>query len=305
MMSLLAVALLSVSPSLAGSGPWTLGPGDLTVYAGSEYSRATRYIDGKTGEEPVLTGNGVQTQGLKAIVTVGVADGLEVEASLPYTSSSVLAENGIRCDTLGLEPCEPTRGFGALTLRAKAMVLDQFDGPPVSLAFGAELREGAWTANTRHRLTGLGEGTTDVGGFLAVGRSGGLGSGTWLASLESGGRYRMTTSTWDGQGVPGPEVFGGFEALAGPGRILLGPAAYGLHRWVGRDLSTTSYSQFDRFSAVRVTSVTAGGKVLFFGERGAAVAVGVQRAIQSVNNPSDLLLISVGVSMYRPRPEDA
>ena len=90
-----------------------------------------------------------------------------------------------------LDACETTNGFAPIGVRAKMNVVDQSYGPPVSAAFGLELRHGDHTADSRARLTNLGEGTFDAGLFASVGRSGGLpGSGYYYTDLDVLGRYR-------------------------------------------------------------------------------------------------------------------
>ena len=149
------------------------------------------------------------------------------------------------------------------------------------------------------RLTSLGDGGADLGTFVAFGRSGGLGeSGVWSASSEVGWRYRFKNTT---ENIPGNEMFGDVEVLIGPSMWWkVGLVTIGLWRPNGEDLTTTDYDSPERFVALRARSVQSGGKLLLRSEQNWTLALSGLRTIYAQNVPSDELIVSAGLSIWRP-----
>ena len=279
------------------AGPWVLSSGDIDVYLGLEQRRSTALVG--DGNSVDLTGDGLSSFGVNAALTAGIVPGVEGWLSVPWYTSRVLNPADERCATLGLEACRTSQGIGAVQARLRGLVLDELYGAPVSLTMGGELRLGELTADTRSRLTALGDGTTDLAGFAAVGRSGGLAEGVWSASLESGWRYRLKNDA--AEGIPGNEVFGDVEVLAGTALWWrTGLVAYGLWRPSGNNLSETDFSDPERFVALRVRSVKVGGKLLLRNEQSWSLSTSVLRTVYAQNVPSDELIISTGLSVWRP-----
>ncbi len=291
--------MLLVGGAEAG-GPWVLSPGDLDLYVATEHRQAMSLVG--NGAPVDLAGEGLSTFGMLAGVTAGLAPRVDGQVFVPWYSSRVLNTEDPDCELRGLDACRASAGVGTVTLRLRGLVLDELYGAPVSLTLGGELRQGQLTAETRSRLTSLGEGTADVGGFLAAGRSGGLAQGVWSASTELGWRYRFPVTT---DGVPGNEVFGDVELLIGPSSWWkVGAVTIGLWRPDGNDLGETDFSDPERFVALRVRSVQAGGKVLLRNQRGWTAVFSGLRTVHAQNVPDDELIVSVGLSMWRPASSD-
>lgn len=289
------------SSAHAGSGPWTLSPGDLDLYVGSESRRTTTLVNG-AGTSADLTGGGVSTIGAVGVVSMGIVSRVEGSLMVPAYRSRSLDSSDEDCDNIGLQACKTSEGVGTISMRLKGLLLDELYGPPLSVAVSGELRMGDLTAPTRARLTALGEGTTDLGAFLSAGRSGGLGSeGLWSAFGEFGYRYRFPNAYRDGDPLPGSEWLGGVEALFGPSQTwIIGPAVYGLVRPQGFDLEQVDFTDSERFVGLSATNVQAGGKLILRSSSQWSVSLSGLRTVYARNSFGDELIISAGIATWRP-----
>lgn len=300
----LALALAS-APAQAGSGPWVLGRGDESLYLGVEGQRfdTLALSPSSTHADSLPVGAGVQTFSMKAIATVGLLPRLEGELGVPWEMVRQNDEGAYPCPDLSLGACRPSTGIGVIRARVKGLVLDEIVGSPVSLAVGAELRMGQFTSSTRERITNLGEGTMDLGGFLSVGHTGSLGKGFWSAYLEGGERYRSPNRSLADRLVPSAETWGEVEWLLAPVRpFSFGPAGTWLWRPGGIDIQDmladpTIVLNQDRFAALRVMSLQVGGKALVRTSDMVTTSLGVLRTVYAFNNPEDTWTIDLGVGV--------
>ncbi|MFT5680889.1 MAG: hypothetical protein ACI8RZ_001795 [Myxococcota bacterium] len=289
---------LFLAEAMAG-GPWVLSAGDFDVYSGLESRRATT-LTNSTGDGNTLPGGGVSTMGAVGILSAGILPGLQGSIQVPIHRSRSLASDDTACDDLGLGACKTSQGIGTVTMQLKGQVLDELYGAPVSAALVGELRLGDLTAPTRARLTSLGEGTTDLGVFASVGHSGGLGSGFWSGQVEGGWRYRFPNATVSGQSVPGSEILANLEVLAGSAAWSIGPTAYFMTRAGGVTLEETDLTSTERYVALQTTSAHVGGKLLLRSAANWTVSLSGLRSVFSQNGFGDELIISAGVSVWRP-----
>jgi hypothetical protein len=289
--------LLLCAWAFAGTGPWTLPEAELSVYGGAEYQRiGTLAGEDGSGAEVIPVDSGLEKAGGTLIVGYGVRDRVDVELQLPYTFVTANRKDGALCSTIGLRACDATQGLGIVTLKVKGLLLDELVGPPVSLSVGAELRLGQTTSATRARLTNLGEGTTDIGGFVDVGRSGGLGDGYWSAYAEIGGRYRFPNTEIGGTPVPGAELHADVEWLGGAQSWwAVGPAVSLLWRPEGGDVADINFADPDRFGALRVFNLRAGGKLIVRSSRRTSLAIAAYGTAYAWNNPADQIIVTAGL----------
>ena len=300
---------LTCFAALAGSGPWVVGEGNTSIYVGGESQRLTRLAIRVDGERSVVdVGEGVSILGAKSIVTVGITPRVEIQGVLPWWRVQATRPDASLCQDLGLEACRRTSTIGIIELRGKVLVLDELFGAPFSLAVGPEFRFGDFTLPTRQRLTNVGEGGLDTGGFLAIGRTGGLGSsGYWSGFLDVLGRYRFpNTDTYPGlQGdlaVPGSELGANAEIVMGNRRVVAGPVATMLWRPGGRDWGEIDLTDPDRFAALRIFNVRVGATAVVRGTKSVSAAVTVLYTAAAINNPSNVLSVSAGLqSLLRGR----
>lgn len=298
--------LLAIAPARAGSGPWVLGQGDHTLYMGVEAQRFDHLAlaAGSGADDVVQVGEGMSTLGVKAIATVGLLPRTEVELAVPWTEVRQNRPEASPCDALQLDACKTTRGIGVIRSRLKFVAVDEILGAPLTATVGGELRLGQATAEDRERITNLGEGSLDAGGFVVVGRSGSLGSqGYWSAYLEWGGRYRSSNSTLDGLEAPGAETWGEAQWLLSPRRaVALGPELTFLWRPQGVDVDdlladTTLLLDVDRFAALRILALQAGGKLIVRGSETTTFSAGLLRTAYAINNPTDVWSVDLGLSV--------
>jgi hypothetical protein len=287
--------------ALAGNGPWVVGEGGFTLYAGTEAQWLDKLAISVDGERQVLdVGEGLSAFSVKGIATVGFGPRIDLEVAVPWLRVQANREDHPLCATLGLGACDTTKGIGIIRSRLKGLLLDEFRGAPISLAVGAELRSGQLTAATRERVTNLGEGTFDAGPFLDVGRSGGLGKGYWSGWFEAQYRYRvpLTNSFPQNTGstvVPGSEIAGAAEVILGPSQSVgFGPSAGFLWRPIGLDWDEVDLTDVDRFGALEVANVRVGGTLLFR-MPSFATAIAVQRTVLAMNNPTNTFNVSLGI----------
>ena len=305
----LFLALTTARAAHAGSGPWVVGTGQTSLYVGSEtqqFSQLATSTGSRATDDILDLGSGISTLGLKAVASYGLLSTMELEFMFPWYWVRANRTDDPVCTDLGLGACEPTSGVGIVSGRAKYLLIDEVYGAPLSLALAGELRLGALTADSRARLTNLGEGTSDVGGMLALGRSRGLGDdGVFSAYAELGARYRFPNTTLDGLDVPGSEFYTTVEALLGPNRrVSLGPSIGGFLRPSGIDIEellSTYAKDLDRFSALSVKTLHAGVKAIIFSEQDIDLVVGVLRTVYAVNNPPDTLILTAGITTRRAR----
>lgn len=300
----MVIAMLSAA--FAGSGPWVSGSGVGNLYLGIEGEQYTKVSSrNTTGIDKQPVGEGIQSIGGLAVLSYGIAPRVEAEVTVPYLATHVNREDSTLCELLGEDSCDATHTVGIIQARVKTLILDGIAGSPLSLSVAGEVRYGGLTATTRHRLTNAGEGTTDFGPSLALGRSGTLGAnGFYALSGDFGWRYRVPNTrrfpNLEGQrAVPGSEFFGSLEALVTPtGRVSVGPYAVALYRPQGIDFSELAVADQDRFAALRVTDIRAGGKLLIRDAKNHVFVLAVGRTVYSANSPADSLTLSFGVSLH-------
>lgn len=150
-----------------------------------------------------------------------------------------------------------------------------------------------------------GVGTTDLGGVLSAGRSGGLGrEGLWSAHGELGYRYRFPNAYEGEAPLPGSELLGGVEALLGPSTTwMVGPVAYALSRPQGFDLEDADLTSAERYVGLSATNMQAGGNDLLPGRGSLDLNRGILAALAVVTvaiawSPPTLVLILGQLGVY-------
>lgn len=292
--------LVGVLSSVAfAAGPWTLAAGDHSVWLGLE-SRSFQTFASAGGSELDL-GGAVAAFTAKGFVTVGLQRGIDLELGVPWTSAAVAVPNSEGCQSLGGDRCRPTQGLGVISARTRWQVLDELSGAPMSLSLVTEVRFGTLTLAERGRITNLGEGSTDVGPIVSVGRTGGVGAGWWSAFADVGYRHRIPLGNIDGRAVPGDELHSTIDLqVGGKRKISVGPAASFLYRPSGVDLADADPSRDDWLASLSVMQLQAGGRVVVRTRESASGSVYVLRTVASENNPLDTLVIGGGLTVHAP-----
>jgi hypothetical protein len=278
------------------------------VYLGAESQRLERLTQstGAKSKDVLDVDDGLETSGFKAVLTHGIREDIELEIDVGWFRVEANRSGGPLCTALGPGTCKTTRGFAPVGLRAKWQVLDELTGAPLSLAVGGAARLGQWTGPTRDRTTNLGEGTTDFGPTLSVGRSGGLGQGYWSAHVDGLWLYRQSNVVDAEPPIPGSEISVNMEVLAGSRAWWsIGPTVTYWERPQGIDLedllaSPRLATDIDRFARLRARSVRVGGKLLVRSSERTTLVIGGWGTSAAVNNPL-VVGLNAGLSFY-PRP---
>jgi hypothetical protein len=294
------------SEAKAGSGPWVISPRELSLYAGLESQRISELAlaDGLNHPSVIPVDDGIQTLGGTLIASYGLRKRIEIEGTLPWSRVEAVRPGGAVCASLGPKSCAQTVGVGVLSGRVKGLLLDEVSGAPLSLAVGSELRFGQLTADTRKRVTNLGEGTTDVGAFMAVGRSGSLKEGYWSAHVDGTYRYRFSNVPDADPGVPAPEFVIDGELLAGARPWWsLGPSASWWERPGGVDFGEGDLGDIDRFGRLNGRSVRVGGKALLRASSRTTVVFSALRTVAARNNPR-VTVVGAGIALYPERRDN-
>ena len=289
----------------AGSGPWTLGPKDRSVYVGAEAQHIGHLAnsEGSYADSVIPVDDGIDKMGAKIIASRGLIPRVEIEGELPWYRVEATRPDGALCAALGPESCATTSGIGVLSGRIKAQTSDELAGAPISTAVGATLRLGQLTNATRARVTNLGEGTTDLGVFVAVGRGGGFGDYAVSAHTELGWRHRSQRAEDSDGDLPGPELTADGDAFFGAAAWSVGPTYSVLWRYKGVDLEEIDGADIDRFSSLRTFSGRAGAKLILRASDRTDFVASALGTVYAVNNPTDVWNLGVGLNLH-PRRRD-
>ena len=301
----LAAAICGLSPALAqaGSGPWVISPQDWSLYAGLESQRISELAlkDGLGDPSVVQVDDGIETTTANAILTYGLRKRVELELGVPRSRVDANRPGGAVCASLGDRACATTKGFGVVTGRGKVLLADELLGSPVSVAVGAELRLGQHTGATRGRITNLGEGTTDLGAFVAVGRSGGLADGSWSAHLDAGYRHRSSNRSLEDDPLPGAEILADAELFVGTKAWWsVGPTLSYWDRPEGVDFGEGDLTDIDRFGELNGRAVRVGGKLLLRSPSRTTLVLSGSQTVVARNNPR-VISYGAGLAFYPER----
>jgi hypothetical protein len=297
--------LLLTGTAHAGDGPWTLNPGEDSLFVGVSTFRYNQFQDSKTGQVTSL-GDGVTATGLVGVFTTGLAEGLELEVVLPYERVRVNDRGNDFCnqDNRPADFCKTSAGVGDASAVLKGRVLNELYASPVTLSLAAGARSGELYSDHRDRLTTLGDGNTDLGAGLSVGRTDLLGDkGHWYRVGAWGWYwYRLAHegTTWATK-VPADEVSYTLEATISPHhRFGFGPAVQGFHRLGGVSFSEMDFASENHWSSLKAAQIQAGGKVGIYTDGGPTFALAVLRTVWAQNNPSDTLVVTAGLGWFWP-----
>ena len=297
------VALWVSAGAVAGVGPWTIGAGDRSVFLSASYHQWSA-LSGSTPEfRSFDLGTSITRTQLDAIVSYGLWSSAEIELAAGLAYGAVTRRDAPLCSDLPLAPCEEVFGLVPTSGRLKVRLLDELAGAPFTLTTGPVARLGSYTRPTRVHLTQIGEGQTDLGGFVSLGRSGSIGGGWSFAGFVEGGAVARLPAAKLGAGQkgkgPGPEVSSAAQLLVIPRHeVAVGADVRWVERPVGHDFETTDVADPDRFSSLAVRRVEVGGSLLLRSIDRVSVVLSGQRVVHAKNNPADRWTVSIGVGWY-------
>lgn len=298
----LLLALL-IGTAQAGDGPWTLNAGEDSLFLGVSTFRYAEFQDSKSGDTSSL-GEGITATGLVGVWTSGLAEGLELELVVPYERVRVNDRRSSYCmsESRPADYCATSSGIGDMSAVLKARVLNELYASPVSMSLAAAARTGELYSDHRDRLTTLGDGNTDLGAGLSLGRTDLLGSGWYRVGAWGWYWFRLPHEgdTWATK-VPADEVSYTFEATWSPHpRVGFGPALQGFHRLGGVPFSEMDFDSENHWSSLQAAQIQAGGKVGIYTDGGPTFALAVLRTVWAQNNPTDTLVVTAGLGWFWP-----
>ena len=279
-----------LSLALAES-PNPLPKGSKGLYQGLGYGWFNSY-DGASGTSK-LPGT-VSVMESNTIMGTGISKTADLWVQLPirYIQMGEGRPNG--------DVFDPTFGLGAVSLGSKIQLAKQNKKMPLAVSVSPTLRVGTHNAETRGRLTNLGEGTIDLGAALLLGNSGKLNSGTYW--IEGAGRYwfRMPQS-FDRADPPADDIEYSFETgMKVHPKIGLALASFGMWRLGGEDYTSLTGDP-DLWASLDTSQIKVGGKFNYHVNKRIAVYTGFFRSVYAENNPTDENFVSIGVGYYKPK----
>lgn len=296
------LAALLAATAWAGDGPWTLNPGETNLFLGVNTFRFTGFKDGLS--DSVDLGTEIVSTSVTAIVTRGLVKGAEVEIRVPLQRVRATDPEGPFCaGGPRADFCERSQGLGDVSVVTTVRLLDEAALRPFSLSLSGFLRTGEAYSEQRGRLTKLGDGQTDLGLGLALGRTGTLGKkGGWY-QLSGTGRYAYRIPHDPGPPkVPSDEISGDVAISFAPWSFLsIGVLGTGFYKVAGWKVSGAPLDTLDGFAGLAGAQVKAGGRIGIHTRDHLTLSVGVLRTAFAKNNPRDTFVVSVGLGWFIPK----
>ena len=277
--------------------PSPLQMGAYNVYLGVNYGKWSQF---RSNGDPSDLPAPVIDKGLTAYYAVGVSERMDIGLNIPIqqTAMGEGAPDG--------EMFAPTTGLGAASANSRILIAREGDALPFTVSGIASFRVGSYHAETRDRLTNIGEGSIDFGAGLLLGRVLLAGPGTlWI---EAGAQYwrripasfGTTTEKYPGDDISyNSEIGYSFHPKVGVAGVI-----DGYQRLSGVDYPALANDSTipveEQWTALRGAQMKAGGKLNVYATDKITVSSSFLAAVSAVNNPVDEKVIGLGVSYYRP-----
>lgn len=272
-----------LSTAVAGDDPWIAPPQTTNVYVASVGERFANFVG--TDLTPKAVQSPIYNVGGKVYVRHGLGSNMDFSIDAPF--SRAWASGGT---SSGLY--QPTMGVGLLQAELRRRWLGQ--DAPLSASTRLAVRSGVLHQSPRGRLTNLGEGTTDVGVGVGVGRL--SIAGRSFVTLDAGATYWYRSALEDD--VPADEVtWSSNLTFSTSSKFGFGFASSGLHRLGGQDLGAVSVVDADnQWAALNAQQIKVGGRLsLYSSERFPSMSLSVLRAVWARNNPIDTTVVEIGM----------
>jgi hypothetical protein len=290
---LAALSLIFTSIVYAES-PSPLRLGAYNLYSGIYYGNWRSFSGKNSGELPDLS----QSIGWNNSVAAGVSERMDLQLNIPIKYAWV----GDKApDT---ETFLPTMGIGKVGIGSKVLLAQEGGTLPITLSLFSGIRIGSYHAETRGRVTNLGEGTIDVGAGLLAGKIGLIGSAFYWSELSARYWHRFPYS-FDKNDYPGDELEFVFEF----GRAIssfwgLSLESLGFHRLSGVDYpaleALPELDPDDQWIALKSSQIKVGVKTHLYLSDKTTVFIQGLYSVYAKNNPTDELFLGVGISIFQP-----
>lgn len=291
-----ALSLLLSQGISRAETPFSLPRGESSLWWSNE---ATRWdsLKGADGER-VSLGTGVWRATSQLTITHGLLDAWELQGSLGYASSWAEDPSAPGCSQLGASACDPSSALVPFELRAQnRLAAQRSEGGLGSLAWGSALKVGNASAKHRGKLTGIGEGTTDLGLYFTAGRQDELSSLRHRASSSLMARLRPGLGG-DRAGSPIEIEAKARSELSGK-HVALSGGLHLLHRAGGVSLAEIDLGSADRFTDLSV-SLLDGELQLIARTSALSMALTAAGSLWVRDNPADRLYLGLGLGAWLP-----
>lgn len=290
--------LLSVfAPHALAVSPSPLQMGAYNVYLGVSHGKWSQF---RANGDPSNLPAPVTDKGVTAYYAVGVSDRMDIGLNIPVqqTSMGEGAPSG--------EMYASTTGLAATSVNSRILIAREGDALPLTISGIGSFRVGSYHAETRDRLTNIGEGSIDFGAGLLLGRVLLAGPGTlWI---EAGGQYWRRIPASFGTTIdkyPGDDITYSSEVgYSFHPKVGVAAVVDGYQRLSGVDYPALANDSTipveEQWTALRGAQMKAGGKLNFYATEKFTVSSSYLTAVSAVNNPIDERVIGFGVSYYRP-----
>lgn len=292
---------LTLSSALAGDGPWTLDADEQNLFFGLDYFQYSAF-DAGSGDARDLV-SPITAMGFTGVWTAGLRRGVEVEVKIPFESARAQDPEACRAAAPVEGWCVTSAGLGDIGGQLKVRVLDELYGRPLTLSLSSGVRTGELYADDRQRLTTLGDGQTDIGGGLSLGRTDVLGAGWYRASVDAWYWRRFDVSEVNLDDEIAVSAAGMVAVWPSWG---MGPAVHSFFRLGGLDVGQADFTAPDVWSTLAARQAQVGFKLGVFGQgRAPTFSLTVLRTVWAQNNPTDTFSVSAGLGwFFQPQQEE-
>lgn len=277
--------------------PSPLQMGAYNAYLGFNYGKWSQFR--ATGDSSDLPAP-IIDKSLMAYYAVGVSERMDLSLTIPFQQTEMGdgAPSG--------EMFETTTGLSSVGVNSRILLSREGDLLPVTISGQGGFRVGSYHAESRGRLTNIGEGSIDFGGGVLIGRVLLAGPGTlWI---EAGSTYwkRIPASFSGGEEkYPGDDISYNTEVgYSFHPKFGLAMVLDGYQRLTGVDYpalaSDPTIPEQEQWTALKGGQIKAGGKVNVYITEKITISSSFLYSAYAINNPVDEQVIGFGVGYFRP-----
>ena len=271
--------------------------GSYNVFFGGNYGLWSQY---KAKDEAKDLPDTVVNKGVMLYYAVGVAEKLDISISIPAQQASIGDE------APDIDMFKTTTGIGQASTNLRYLLFQEGGSLPITISATSGLRVGTYHAESRSRLTNIGEGSIDIGGGLLMGKVQMAGRGFLWVDLSAVYWKRIPSTFAFGEyKFPGDDI--NYNAEAGYSfhpKIGLAGVIDGYQRMSGVDypslINNPDIPEQEQWTALKGAQLKAGGKLNVYATNKLTLSASALLSVYSVNNPVDEKSFGIGLSFYQP-----
>jgi hypothetical protein len=273
--------LLAGMTAMAG----TLPKGAHNVYSGGSYGTWSSFES--KGTEKSLPQDAVVTQILsKTHYTYGIHERFDLSITIPVLSVSVSALSGNLFET--------TTGLGQTGIGSNIGLFQQNN---LSVTGTVGLYTGVFHAESRGRLTNIGDGSTQLRGGVAVSQLWDVNSGYLNINAKGGYIFKIPSTLDFDPKYPADDITYGLSVGGGYKGYSASVFVDGFQRLNGVDYPATSVDSIEGFTALKASQLKVGrSDSLTINEW--TLSGYVASSVLATNNPMDELIGGIGIGYF-------